>query len=104
MSLSSSEKRAAMEWWLRLPAKRGIDIPAERFDKIQQIANGVTLPIWGRPALPDQLQFLHDNDLTEPGQIHDAFSQLPHPHAPNVTVAQYPDYVAALKEHDDHSH
>lgn len=91
-----------MAWYLSVPGKRGVDIPADRYDKIAPVANGITLPLWGRPASPQQLQYLHDNDLTEPSQIHAAFGALPHPNAPSISVSDYPAYTAALKTYEDH--
>ena len=73
-----------MAWYLGLPGKRGIDIPEHIYDRIAPVANGITLPLWGRPASPEQLQWLHDNEVTEPEDIHKAFNGLPHPHAPSV--------------------
>lgn len=101
MTLSRQKRQQAMGWWLNLPGKRGVDIPEETYDRIYSVGNGITMPLWGRPILPEQMQYLHDNDLTQPSQIHAAFGELPHPHAPNVKVSEYPDYVHAMKAHED---
>lgn len=91
-----------MAWYLSVPGKRSVDIEPAVYDKIAPVANGITLPIWGRPAHPEQLQWLADNNMTEPAQIHDAYSNLPHPNAPNIKVGEYPDYVHAQQVFEDH--
>lgn len=92
-----------MAWALRLPGQRGVHIPEDVYDRMYAIGNGVTLPIWGRPILPHQMQWLYDRGLTQPAQIHAAFSQLPHPHAPNVSVGDYPHYANAMHVFEQHS-
>lgn len=91
-----------MAWYLGLPGKRGIDIPEHIYDRIAPVANGITLPLWGRPAAPEQLQWLHDNEVTEPEDIHKAFNGLPHPHAPSVTVGEFPSYAHAMQTFEEH--
>ena len=104
MSLNSQQRAAAMSWWLGLPGKRGVEIPEEEYDKVYPVAAGITLPLWGRPPHPRQMQYLHDQGITEPADIHAAFSSLPHPQAPNVTVGEYPAYAEAFQTYEAHSH
>jgi hypothetical protein len=96
--LTRRERQQISAWYLNLPIH---DIPAERFHSIQAVANGITMPLWGRPALPDQIAYLHRENLVEPQQIHQAFGELPHPHAPNVQVKDYADYTHAYKAHEE---
>lgn len=91
-----------MAWYLQQPGRRGVTIPADVYDKITPVANSITLPMWGRPAHPAQLQWLADNDMTEPSQIHQAYSALPHPNAPSISVGEYPAYTQAMKTFEDH--
>ena len=92
-----------MSWWLSLPGTRGSRIPEADYDHLYAIASGITLPLWGRPPLPHQMQYLHDNNLRQPGEIHAAFAALPHPHAPSVSVGDFPDYAHAYKTYQDHA-
>jgi hypothetical protein len=98
VSLTRQQKQQISAWYLKLPIH---GIPPERLHAIQTVANGITMPLWGRPALPEQIAYLHQNDLVHPQQIHQAFGDLPHPHAPNVKVSQYQDYVHAYKAHEE---
>jgi hypothetical protein len=100
MSLTTAEKRAINEWYLAQPHH---GIPTDDFNTIKSVGDGVTLPIWGRGLLPHQIRWLYDKGITQPAAIHDAITKLPHPNAPNVTVGEYPDYVAAQKEYEEHS-
>lgn len=102
MPLNARQKQRAMAWYLGLPGKRGIDIPEHIYDRIAPVANGITLPLWGRPAAPEQLQWLHDNEITEPEDIHKAFNGLPHPHAPSVSVGEFPSYAHAMSVFEEH--
>ena len=101
MTLNARQKQAAMAWYLSQP-KPGVEIPADKWEKIVPVANSITMPLWGRPAHPEQLQWLADHDMTEPAEIHQAFGQLPHPHAPSISVADYPAYTSALKTFEQH--
>jgi hypothetical protein len=101
MALTRRERQQAMAWALKLPGQRGVSVPEAVYDRIYSVGNGITMPLWGRPILPEQIQYLHENGLTEPSQIHQAFNDLPHPHAPNVKVGEYQDYVHAFKAHED---
>ena len=101
MTLDSRQKQAIMAWYLQQP-KPGVEIPVEKWNKIVPVANSITLPMWGRPAHPEQIRWLADNDLTEPQQIHQAFGSLPHPQAPSVSVSEYPDYQKALDTFESH--
>lgn len=103
MALTRAEKQSASAWYQQLPGKRGVDIPAEEFDKIHAVASGITLPLWGRQPHPAQLQYLWDNKLTEPAQIHAAYNELSHPHAPNLKVGEFAAYAQAYKAHQEHS-
>jgi hypothetical protein len=98
VTLSRLERQKISEWYLQLPIH---DIPPDRFHAISSVANGITMPLWGRPALPEQIAYLHRENLTEPAQIHQAFGNLQHPHAPNVRVSEYQSYVHAMKAHDE---
>ena len=100
MSLSRAEKLTANEWYLALPHH---GIPPEHFQRIKDVADGITLPLNGRTLLPAQIRWLYDRGIHEPAAIHDAVSKLPHPHAPNVTIGEYPDYAHALKAFEEHS-
>lgn len=103
MPLSAAHQKIAEAWYLKLPGKRGIDIPADVYDKMKPVADGITMPLWGRSTLPHQMQWLYDQGKTQPYQIHAAFNELPHPHAPNVKVGEYPDYVSAMQTYQEHS-
>ena len=103
MALTRAEKQAASAWFQQLPGKRGADIEPELYDRIYRVASGITLPLWGRPPSPQQMQWLHDQGAHEPAAIHAAFNDLPHPMAPNVTVGQFPAYAQAFKAHEQHS-
>jgi hypothetical protein len=104
MSLTQQEKQKAMSWWLKLPGKRGVDIPEGEYDKVYPVAAGITLGVWGRQPHPRQMQWLHDQGITEPADVHAAFAGLPHPGAPNVTVGEYPQYAKAYQTYQEHSH
>jgi hypothetical protein len=95
VTLNTRQKQAAMQWYLQQP-KPGVEIPMEKWNAIVPVANGISLPLWGRPAHPAQIQWLADNDMTEPQQIHQAFGSLPHPNAPSVSVSEYPQYQHAM--------
>jgi hypothetical protein len=103
VALTPAQRKIGEAWYLKLPAKRGIDIPARVYDQMKPVADGITMPMWGRPALPHQMAWLYEHGHTQPYQIHAAFSALPHPHAPNVKVGEYPDYVHALSTYKEHS-
>jgi hypothetical protein len=102
MTLNARQRQRAMSWMLQQPGIRGVGVPADVYDKITPVANGIALPMWGRPASLEQIQFLADNDLTEPQQIHQAFGSLPHPHAPSVSVSEFPEFAHALQVFDEH--
>lgn len=95
--------KAAHEVLDAMPGKRGKDIPADIFDKIHPHACAATLGVWGRHPTPEQFQALHDQGLHEPHQIHDAFSQMPHPHADGLTVGEYPQWQKAMKSWHQHT-
>ena len=93
------EVEAHMFTW---PGKRGEDIPEHVFDKIHPVANGITQQIWGRGPTPFQLQHLYDNGHHTPEAIHDAYGQMPHPHSPSTSVAEYEGYSKALELFQKH--
>jgi hypothetical protein len=101
MALNARQRQAAMAWYLQQP-KPGAGVDAQAWEKIAPVANSITLPLWGRPAHPEQIRWLADHDMTEPSQIHGAFGQLPHPHAPSISVADYPKYTHAMQVYEDH--
>lgn len=80
-----------------LPGKRGIDIPADIFDKIHPVANGITQKVWGSAPTPHQLQHLYETGAHEPQAIQDSYNNLPHPLAPSVSVGEYQQYSKALE-------
>lgn len=100
MTLSAAERLKVAAYVNRLPDRH---IPPEDHAKIRAVADSIAYPIWGRGASPEQIAYLHQNDLTEPSQIHAAFSAQPHPHAPNLSVGDYPQYVAAFQTYRQHS-
>lgn len=100
MSLSPGERLKVAAYVNRLPDRH---VPPEIHAKIRSAANAITLPLWGREIEPQQIADLHAAGMTDPTQIHAAFSALPHPHAPNVTVGEYPAYVQAHKTFMEHS-
>lgn len=91
-----------MGWLLQQPGLRGVGVPADAYDKIVPVANGITLPLWGRPASLEQIQWLHDNGVHEPEDIHKAYNGLPHPHAPSVSVGEFPTYAHAMSVFEEH--
>ena len=103
-TLSADERRRIHAELMKLPGKKGIDIPADLHDRIRDVATGITMPLWGRPPTPQQMQWLHDQGAHEPAQIHAAFASLPHPHAPSLSVGDYQKYASALKTYKQHSH
>ena len=102
MALTPQETARAQAWLDALPGARGRDIPEDVYDQMYATANGITLPVWGRPVTPEQMQAMYDQELTTPAAIHQAFNSLPHPHAPNVTVGEYHDYEQALQTYQKH--
>ena len=90
------------QFLLSLPGKRGLDIPEDTFDKIHQVASGITQPLWGRPPTPHQIQHLYDTGAHSPEAIHDAFAKLPHPGAPNIQVGEYDQWKAAHQAFKQH--
>lgn len=102
MSLTPRERAVAQQWLDGLPGQRGRDIDPDTYDTIYHVGNGITLPMWGRPILPHQIDALYRMGATTPQAIHQALGQLPHPHAPNVSVADYPVYAQAHKVWTEH--
>ncbi len=87
---------------MQRPGKRGLDIPEETYDRIFDVASGITMPVWGRPPTPEQMQWLHDSGAHTPDKIHAAFSALPHPHAPTVRLGEYQSFQHALETYHEH--
>lgn len=100
MSLSPSEKLKVAAYVNALPDRH---IPPEEHQKIRAVADSISYPVWGRGAQPDQIAALHAQGLMEPQQIHQAFADLPHPHAPNLTLGEWPQYVSAFNVFKDHA-
>ena len=88
---------------LKIPGLRGRDIPEADYDKIRDVADGITMPLWGRPATPFQMQHLYDSGAHDPASIHAAFSDLQHPHAPGLKVGEYQTYSKALSTYKMHA-
>ncbi len=103
MTLSARDQARAKQWFDALPGQRGRDVPEDAYERIKSAADGITLPLWGRPAHPRQLQHLWDNRIIEPAAIHAEFAKLPHPGAHNVSVGDYPNYAHAMKVYEEHS-
>lgn len=89
-----------MSW----PGKRGIDIPEEVFDRIHPVATGITMKVWGRYPTPHQLQYLHDNQLHHPDDIHRVYDQMPHPHADGMTVGEFQHWSKAYSTFNQYNH
>ena len=88
---------------MKIKGLRGRDIPEAAYDKIRDVADGITMPLWGRPATPYQMQHLYDTGAHDPASIHAAFDGLDHPHAPGLKVGEYQLYSKALGVHKQHS-
>jgi hypothetical protein len=101
MALSPREQQVATRWYRGLPGARG-QIPPDVYDTIYSVGNGITLPLWGRPILPHQIDALHKMGADTPAAIHAAFNSMPHPHAPGVSIGEFQDYAHALKTYQDH--
>lgn len=100
--LTPAQKRKAQQFVMQLPGKRGHDIPEDVHDTITSVGNGIARPMWGRDLDPFQIQALYDAGAHTPEQIHDMLGAMPHPHAPNVSVNDYPRYANAHKVWKDH--
>ena len=100
MTLSAAERLKVAAFVNRLPDRH---IPPDEHARIRAVADSIAYPIWGRGASPEQIAYLHANGLTEPAQIHQAFAAQPHPHAPNLTVGEFPLYVSAYKTYREHA-
>jgi len=87
---------------MTLPGKRGFDVPEAIFDRIQPVAHGMAMQVWGRPIEPQQLQDLYVGGHHQPDQVKQALGALPHPHSPSVTVNEYQKYSAAKQMFSDH--
>ena len=102
MTLSNAELASAKQWADKLPGQRGRDIPPDVYDTIYHTANGITMNVWGRPVLPHQIAWLYEQGAHTPQAIHQALGAQQHPHAPGVSVGDYPKYVSALKAYTAH--
>jgi hypothetical protein len=87
---------------MKIKGLRGRDIPEATYDKIRDVADGITMPLWGRPATPYQMQHLYDTGAHDPASIHQAFDNLDHPHAPGLKVGEYAQYGKALSTYKQH--
>lgn len=87
---------------LAIPGMRGRDIPEEKYDQIRDVADGITMPLWGRPATPHQMQHLYDTGAHDPASIHAAFDNLNHPHSPGLKVGEFQTYSKALSTYKQH--
>ena len=85
-----------------MPGKRGVNIPADMWDQIHASASGITKQVWGSAPSPEQMQRLYDDGHHEPDAIKEVFNGLPHPHAPSLTVGEYPQFSQALQLYQDH--
>lgn len=101
--LTPAQRKSVVEYLHSLPGKRGHDIPEHIHDVITQVGNGIAKPLYGRDLDPFQIQALYEGGYHTPEAIHEAMNSLPHPHAPNVTVGEYPDYAHAHKVFKEHS-
>lgn len=102
MTLSRADQQRARQWAESLPGQRGRDVPPDVYDTIYHVGNGITMSVWGRPILPQQIAWLHEQGATTPQAIHQALGAQPHPHAPTVSVADYGHYATALKTYREH--
>ena len=102
MTLTGKQLARAKQWAQALPGARGRDIPPHIYDTIYSVGNGVTMSVWGRPILPQQIDWLYRTGAHTPQQIHEALGKQQHPHAPAVTVAEYPHYAKALQTYRKH--
>lgn len=91
------------EFLRSLPGKRGIDIPETDYDRIHEAASGITQSVWGRYPTPEMMQHMYDNGIHHPESIKAWFGKMPHPHAPSVTVDEYPAWSQAYEVHRQHS-
>ena len=85
-----------------IPGLRGRDIPEILYDHIRSVGDGITVPVWGRPVTPQQMQHLHDNGIHDPAAIHAEFAQQQHPYAPDLTLGEYQQHASALKTFKQH--
>lgn len=97
--MTASQRKAFHAFFDALPGHRGRDIPADIYDQIAPVANGISQPTWGRPATLEQLQYLHDNGHHTPAAIHEQFGAMPHPHAPSLNLSEYQTYSRAMAVH-----
>jgi hypothetical protein len=74
---------------------RGGSIPDDVHERLFATANGITQQTWGRWPWPWHVQEMFDQGLTEPQQVHDYYGNFAHPHAPGLTLAEYPRYAKA---------
>lgn len=100
--LTNDQRERFRQWVDRLPGRRGRDIPEHVYDVIAPVAHGVIRGLTGRPAHPEQIQWLYDNGHHTPSQVHDAFMAMPHPNAPGMTVGEYQTYAHAYALHKVH--
>ena len=102
MSGSDTQQAKVKAYLYSLPGKRGIDIPEAQFDALHAAASGETLPVWGRHPTPEQMQYLHDNELHHPAKVKELYGNLQHPDVPGVKVSEYPAWEQAYSVVKDH--
>lgn len=98
MSGSDTLAFRAKQFVQSLPGRRqsrGGDIPDDVWERLHAAANGITQQVWGRWPWPQHLQDMYEAGITEPQQVHDFYGAFAHPHAPGLTVAEYPRYAQA---------
>src|SRR4029077_19137082 len=101
--MNAQEKAQLEAAVMKVPGLRGRDVPEDVYDRIRPVADGITMPLWGRPATPYQIQHLYATGAHDPASIHAAFDDLNHPHAPGLKVGEYQIYSKALGVHKQHS-
>lgn len=101
MSGSDTTVQKLKAFLMAKKGKRGIDIPAEQYDQLHEMAAGETLPVWGRYPTPEQMQHLHDNKL-QSDQIKDFYGNMNHPHVPGIKVNEYQDWAKAYTVYRQH--
>ena len=96
MSGADTLEQRVKRYMHALPGKRGLDIPEQTYDRILDVAMGITQPMFGKPPTPHQLQHLYDVGAHTPEAIHAEYGNMAHPHAPNLKVSEYQQYAHAL--------
>jgi hypothetical protein len=91
------------QFLLSQPGRRGTHIPVERYDRLFDMAAGITQPLWGQFPTPQHMQYIHDHNLDTPDKMHaELFGLYPHPKAPSLKVGEYEAWKRAhqtVKQH-----